>query len=348
MKKENNFSIVFSILKKYKKYFFANMLVQFIFYELGYYFLLPFIFKYLIDGISGNTFTYWHAVVVIFYYSFADFSYLFSTVKTCLHYLSTFKVMEDIRLLSFIHTIKQSTSFFNNNFVGTLGNKIKTVSDSIEDILEDSFDITRALLITTCYVVYFLIIDIKIGCMVFVWLLLSTVITILLYRREYRKNAKAQTEYENITDLISDSIINVSNIKNFSSSTYEEQRLLDRDKYYMKKKRKSFLADGDVMLFHTVSMMSIFLLIMPIMFKMFFNHQITTGTVFLIFDLCNKIISLTKDINEGFMDICNALGEFNNGMELFKVHTEIIDKQNAKQLNVEEGKIEFKNIGFKY
>jgi ATP-binding cassette subfamily B protein len=136
------------------------------------------------------------------------------------------KVIKRLYDFSFSKILKHSYGFFSNNFSGSIIAKSKRFSKSFETFLDIVIYSIYFSLITFIGILVVLFISAPVfGYIFLVWSLIFTLITILFIKRKIKYDLLEAEADSNVTASLSDSIMNILNIKIFSSSFYEKMNL---------------------------------------------------------------------------------------------------------------------------
>ena len=336
---------IFIYIKKYKLplilYFLITILPNFINLSSCY------IFKIIIDNTTKLTFKEISLLIIIFSFISVPFG-LFQSLTVKLEQKLRYKMKYDITLNLFNKVIQHNTNYFNNNLSGALTSKIKTVSENIVFLLTSM--IGQFGTIFTMIISIYLIGTISIYLALFI-----TICSILYFIYIYKKNAnmskiKQQVSEENAISngIIVDCFSNINNIKSFSAEKKEFRTIKKQSNKILRNEFK-FIRFVAKYMFTNYIIESIFLIIcIYVMYFEYTKQNITLGT-FIFF------IRFTNNLRHDFKRLINIVrskiinvAKINNGLKLLLQEPEIIDKKDAINLKIIDGKIVFKNINFTY
>ena len=199
--------------------------------------------------------------------------------------IKTFPEME-IKITDeiFDYLKKHSYSYFQNNFAGSLGNKINDISKSTGKIISQLIDhfLARALAliigVTTMFLVhpYF-------ACVLFVWSSIFILASIILSKKAQKYSEIFSEARSTVVGKIVDSIGNILNVKLFARERYESRylhRYLDDS---ASKLRSSMWYLLKVKTFYAISITFLIAAMMWLLIYERSKNSITVGDFALIF-----------------------------------------------------------------
>lgn len=254
------------------------------------------------------------------------------------------KIIEELYNYTQYHQHK----FFQENLAGHITNRITESARSFEmifailteKILRKLSVITFALI--TMYYVHYIFATIFL-----IWIVAFTGISIFFSSTINRYSVTYARNKSIVAGKIVDSIANISAIRMFTSFKFERKYL----NHYIDNTAKSDQAMQWFMFkLRYVLGLSCSIMIFAIIYYIAVLRSqlvITIGDCVLIITLCLAVVDDIWDLNQEVGDIFEEIGSFNQSMTLIEPHT-IIDANDAKNLVITQGKIEFKNVTFYY
>lgn len=335
-------------LKKYKISFIFYFITSVCLVDTAFFFLQPYLLKVFFDKVNNDTITVFSGLLIIFSIAFSDMVYLINIFDNIFKFHSVTKVIEDIRDKIFSYSIRQSTSFFNNNFSGELVNKINSVTESIESVIRSIFIIMKNFLLLSIFVIILFYFSKILGFASILWLIIYSYISYYYLFDKKAKQSKLIQEHQNkINAFVNDDFMNIQNIKSFSNDKFEIKYLL---KLLKNKFRKIYLEIkytqiSDFLFFIlNFSMCSLIILVGIYQLK---NSIINIGSFVFLLSILRVFIVLSREIcwlNDSFKNIVIM----NDSLGLITNDIEIKDKKEANKLYIGNGKIIFKDVKFKY
>ena len=315
--------------------------------------LMPYMLKIIIDKVVGFDHAQSSFFPMILPYILL---YLLVWIVLCLDMrlldwikLKLFPSMrEDILLNNFVYLNQHSYYYFQNNFAGSLINKIVDLQGGIIDILtivDDSYAQILGLIVAalTLLVVHPL----------FAILLLTWVTTFLLIAFYFLKPIKhlsllfAEARSSLVGKMV-DSISNIINIRLFAKNEYENQYIhqsiadtVQKDRNMLSKMIKMrLLLDFSLIIFLGCNLL--------LLAKMYNQHLVTVGDFSFIISLSMGIFFNLFFLTAQFVNFSEQVGKCNQALSILNVTHDIVDQKNARPLKITEGKIEFKDVNFHY
>ncbi|MDD2839601.1 MAG: ABC transporter ATP-binding protein [Rickettsiales bacterium] len=335
-------------LKKYKIAFYSMLFVGILLGDSGWFFVSPYILKAFVNGLTDGTLSTLHGLILIFAYSFADLMPLFDIMVNYLQFNSLVRAIEDIRQGIFKYSLKQSTNFFNANYSGNLTSKIVSITNTLLSSNQQFIFGIRMIVLFAILVIILSSVRIVFGFLAIIWLVLYYFLNFHFIKKINKQSMIIQNISNNINGLITDDFVNATNIKAFSSITQERKKISSILRELLNAKIK--LAK-----FEKISNLSIFLInfsiisvIMAISLSMTVNKQMNAGEFFFMLEIARKLGMMSGYVLQALNDSTKSISTIKENLNLITDDVEIKDKPNAEKLSVNDGKIIFKNIKFKY
>ncbi|MDP3706277.1 MAG: ABC transporter ATP-binding protein [Legionellaceae bacterium] len=315
--------------------------------------LMPYMLKIIIDkavGLDGVSTTFFHTVqpyVLL---------YLLVWIVLCLNMrlldwikLKLFpSLREDVMSDNFAYLNQHSYHYFQNNFAGSLVNKIVDLQGGVVDILtiiDDCYAQILALIIAafTLLVVHPL----------FAFLLLCWVTSFLLIAFCFLKPIKnlsllfAEARSSLVGKMV-DSISNIINIrlfaKNHDENEYMNQSIADT----IQKDRNMLSKIITMRLLLDLSLITFLAFNLLLLCKLYGQHMVTVGDFSFIISLSMGIFFNLFFLAGQLVTFSEEVGKCNQALSILNAEHDIVDQENAHPLKITAGKIEFKEVGFHY
>lgn len=248
----------------------------------------------------------------------------------------------------YAHVQYHSQTFFQQNMPGNISNRITEAAKSLEMILST----LNEKIIRKCAVIFATIATMYLinpmFALVFVaWLIVFCSISFFASIKIGRFSKQFARERGIIGGRIVDAISNVSVIRIFYSYAFERNYLRKyihktitsetKMQFFMLKIRFLLGVSCSLMIFAIVYLLAYF----------YSQSKITIGDFALVLSMCVAIGDDIWDLGQEIGDLFEEMGSFKQSMYMFVQH-EIADSPNAKDLIVKTGKVEFKNVVFRY
>jgi ATP-binding cassette subfamily B multidrug efflux pump len=254
-----------------------------------------------------------------------------------------------IRWQAHTYLLSQSLSFFQDEFAGRVATKVMQTSLAVRETVMKVLDIL-------VYIgVYFIsigvlvfTIDWRLAMPLFVWFIVYLVILNILLPKLKKVSQKQADARSMMTGRIVDSYTNISTVKLFSHTKQESE--------YAKEGMQSFLNTvhpqmrlvtwlyssvwiNNALLIFATSAISIYL---------WLQSSVTPGDIAIAVSLCLRINGMSQWVMWEVSALFENIGTVQDGINTLSQPMQIQDKNNAPDLLIEKGAIDFRDISFQY
>ncbi|MDE2184228.1 MAG: ABC transporter ATP-binding protein [Alphaproteobacteria bacterium] len=247
----------------------------------------------------------------------------------------------------FAYMLGHAPRYFQDNFAGKLGQKIKQAGQAVITILTIiCFEMVRvtgsvllgAVLMFLAQPVYALILG--------VWTALYLTIVITLARRCVRLSKAFSDEVSTSTGRLVDAISNADLIRAFAKAAYERRFLSHflADEMNASRRLRRFLVAmrAFMHLATTVFMLTLVL----VTARDWYLGATSAGTFVMVYLLGNQIARGVQELSFRMLDYFEQVGTLAEALELVSQSHEIVDVPGARPLCVTQGAIRFEHIRF--
>ncbi len=254
-----------------------------------------------------------------------------------------------IRWMTHRYLLKQSLSFYEDDFAGRLATKVMQTSLAVRESVMKLLNVMVYILV---YFIPMLIIiaqaDVRLMLPILMWLVLYVLIQwVFIPKLKNVATSQANARSE-MTGRIVDSYSNISTLKLFSHT----QRESDYAKEGMNGFLKTVYLQMRLAVGLNVSVNFInYLLVLGISVLALFLWQdqlITVGAIAVAISLSLRLNGMAQWIMWEVSSLFENIGTVADGITTFSKPLTVQDNANAKPLNVQEGTIEFNNVSFHY
>jgi ATP-binding cassette, subfamily B, multidrug efflux pump len=254
-----------------------------------------------------------------------------------------------IRWQSHYHVIRQSWTFFQNDFAGRISNKIMQAGDAIETGVNLAIDAAwYALVFVVVAVIVLAQLDLVLLVPVAIWLLLYAILFSITMPLIARYSEEMSESKSVMTGRIVDSYTNIQTIKTFSSSQHEDVYV------------------SDSITEHTVSfrkLMRVFTYMWSILFMLnaglvvsitwlalsgWNNSVLTAAAVATAIPFALQIMNMSGWILEIGSNIFRQVGTIRDSMDTIAQPLTMLDVPQAKDMVVSKGELVYDNVSFNY
>ena len=354
MKIKNNTVLSFTLplINKYRTsivLFFLSMAFIWRFCPL---FVTPYILKIFGDKYQIGTLTTTNAIVLSFFYvlffSIAPLlRMLFIEKRLC--YGGLLKMENDFKKKLFNHVIQHSVKYYDDMMSGTIAKKIEKATLLLSDTFGCLATIISAFIVIIISLIVYLNINLYISIVFIVWSVLFLSSYYYFSKLAFKAGKQVKIEQDNLSGLINDDMINISNIKTFTNQPYESQKRAHNGNLIIRKVAYQYKINAISRIINGVLSILLMFCIIGISFYLTFKKEITIGTFIFI---CQNIVllqSFIQHLYEESIIFIKNYSEIKNSFENLLQKIEIQDKDGAGELELKNGgKIVFKNLTFSY
>ncbi|CAM4228684.1 ABC transporter ATP-binding protein [Pseudoalteromonas ostreae] len=254
-----------------------------------------------------------------------------------------------IRWLAHRYLLRQSVSFYQNEFAGRIATKVMQTSLAVRETVMKLLDVLMYI------VVYF-------GAMVFlaaeadwrlmlpllVWLTLYALIQMYFVPKLKRIASSQADARSEMTGRIVDSYTNISTIKLFSYTQREEQYAKDSMDVFLQPVYKQMrlvtslnfcINSLNYLLVFSVAALSLYLWSLS---------AISAGAIAVAVSLSLRLNGMAQWIMWEISSLFENIGTVSDGMKTLSTPIDVDDEQNASTLAVSQGQITFDKVFFNY
>lgn len=254
-----------------------------------------------------------------------------------------------IRWLAHRYLLKQSLSFYQDEFSGRIATKVMQSALAVRETVMKTLDVFVYVIVYFSAMLFILAqADWRLMLPMLLWLTAYIAIQVH-YVPKLKKISTEQADARSLmTGRIVDSYTNIMTVKLFSHSRretdYAEQGM---EGFLDTVHRQMRLVTGfnicveiaNYVLVFTIAAMSIYL---------WMGSAITVGAIAIAISLALRINGMSKWIMWEVGALFENMGTVVDGMKMLSKPIAIEDSPNAQSLQVREGKIEFENVSFHY
>lgn len=286
---------------------------------------------------------------LLFIALFNFFEWLFWRINTFLNIWFESHIMADLSNTCFNYLHKHSFAYFNNNFVGSIVKRVNWFVRAFEG-LADRVNFNFLPLITTLSVslTVLTISNLILGLVVTGWFVLFMIFNWLMLRYKLKYDiARSEAESE-LTGVLADTITNNSNVKLFCGYNREVNFFASVADKVRRLRQTAWTFDG---LIHSVQGFLMLILEVGILYyaiKLWQKNLFTIGDFALLQTYVILIFGRIWDLSNVIRHLYQDLADAEEMTLLLLTPHEIQDTKNAKELIIENGEIEFRNVTFSY
>ncbi|EKO3978448.1 ABC transporter ATP-binding protein [Vibrio fluvialis] len=254
-----------------------------------------------------------------------------------------------IRWLAHRYLLKQSLSFYQDEFAGRIATKVMQTALSVRETVMKTLDVfVYVAVYFTAMVVMLAQADWRLMIPMLLWLAAYIMIQVRFVPKLKKVSAEQADARSLMTGRIVDSYTNIATVKLFSHSRRETEYAEEGMEGFLDTVyRQMRLVTGfniwveisNYILVFTIAAMSIYL---------WMTSAITVGAIAIAISLALRINGMSKWIMWEVGGLFENMGTVVDGMHMLSKPIAIQDKPNAKALQVSQGSIEFDDVSFHY
>jgi ATP-binding cassette subfamily B multidrug efflux pump len=272
-----------------------------------------------------------------------------ATQSFIIHQTLMGNVPQRIRWLMHRYVIRQSMTYFQDEFAGRIATKLMQTSLAIREVVMKLLDVLNYV------VVYFLgaVVlaasnDWRLAIPFVVWLAGYILVLYYFVPRLGKVSERQADARSSMTGRIVDGYTNISTVKLFSHSQREEA--------YAREAMEQFLGTVHSQMrmatYLNIAIYSLNVLLLAAVFSvgigLWLNSAVTPGAIAAAAALVLRFFGMSQWIMWEVSTLFENIGTVRDGMNSIAVPRLVPDKADAKPLVVTKGEVQFENIGFHY
>lgn len=243
----------------------------------------------------------------------------------------------------------QSMTFHNSRFGGALVSQTNKFTSAYTSLLETFIYSIFPIILSAVFTVVILFPLVPVYVVFLIVLMTVYVIVVyLLFRRLQRMNAETAGAQNRLSGELSDSITNILAVKTSGREDYEKRLFQEANREVRK-------ADSRRMrhsLFNGAAAAGIIVIIMSVLTVFIAGGNawfgISAGTLVMMFNYTYSLTMRFNMINSTMQAVNRAFGDAHDMTNILDEPTLVSDAPGAEDLVVKDGRIEFKDLSFRY
>jgi len=247
--------------------------------------------------------------------------------------------------------LKKPLEFFHSHKLGEI------ISRAVNDVkmirgmtLNSATNLLRNLLLVTVYVIMMVTVSVRMSFMTLFVVIPISVTVSLISSALKRRSRKVQQKFADITSIIQETIMNIRIVLSFAMGNYEKARFLKENRKFYKKSVHMVRASQLVTPF--TEFMSIMITLVIIWYGGLLvlnpNNAMSAGKFSLFLVALLASLHPIKEIARVYSQINKGLAAAERVFEIIDEPVLLVDKGDAKSIDVFSDSIVFENMSFKY
>lgn len=263
--------------------------------------------------------------------------------------LRTFpSIRYDILTKMFAYLEGHSHRYFQNNFAGSLSNKITDMQAATINIfttLDDAFAQSIGLCIA---ILTMLLVHPLFAVILLIWAVSFILIAIIFFKPVRDLSNIFATSKTTLVGKMVDSISNIINVRLFSRNTYENTLIEEATFDTITKDRAMEWAIIKMRVFWDISIIVLIGVNLLMLLHMYGKNEVTVGDFSFIISLSISIFYNLWYLASQFVTFAEELGKCKQALSIISAPHEIIDTPWARPLKIKAGNLTFNNVSFHY
>lgn len=245
--------------------------------------------------------------------------------------------------------LEQSFSYYQDNFAGSLSNKINDIAYGMRELVEIVIDrfFGHALLFMMASLVAYTVHPLF-GGLLLSWILLFIVCAYIASKKAHALADRVSEVNSMITGRIVDVLSNMSIVRLCTGQWFERKNLFSWTEEYVKYDQKLYWYLFKVWFLQAISFIIISALSLFFLLRGYEQGLVSVGDFVLILTLIVSVVDCMWNISKDFSQFAEQLGKVTQGLRVTTAPILIQDAPNATLLKVDTGTIRFEKVLFHY
>lgn len=257
--------------------------------------------------------------------------------------------MSDLSKRCFSYLQKHSYAYFSNNFTGSVVKKSKSFVNAFEVLADQLFyELIPAAVTITVITVVLGRVNIFLGLGMLLWNIIFMIINWIFTKYKIKYDIQRSEAETSTSSFLADTVTNNTNIKLFNGYKKEFDDYSDLNNKLHKIRRFTWNMSAKFYALQSFLMIVLEMGIFYFAIKLWVKDVLTIGDFVLIQSYVLTVIMMVWDFGKIINRIYERLAEAEEMTVVLNLPHEIMDDNNATDLEVTLGRIKFDNVGFVY
>jgi ATP-binding cassette subfamily B protein/ATP-binding cassette subfamily B multidrug efflux pump len=254
-----------------------------------------------------------------------------------------------VRWMAHRYLLNQSYGFFQNEFSGRIATKVMQTALAVREAVMKLLDV---ILFVTVYVITTLFLvasaDFRLCLPLLVWLILYIALQMFFVPKLKNISQIQANSRSTMTGRIVDSYTNIVTLKLFSHSSRESQYVKEGMTEFLDTVHPQMrLVTGLNICLWIINMMLVFSTL-ALGIYLWIEASITAGAIAVVISLALRLSGMSHWIVWEIGNLFENLGTVQDGINTLSVPQVVLDKEDAPEIKVTAGKIDFTQVKFSY
>ena len=291
----------------------------------------------------------WTSIVVISVFILIVIPILASLHSLVVHQTLMGNFPMAVRWIAHRYLLNQSYGFFQNEFSGRIATKVMQTALAVRESVMKLLDV---ILFVTVYVITMLVLiasaDLRLCLPLLIWLILYIGLQLIFVPKLKNISQIQANSRSTMTGRIVDSYTNIVTLKLFSFSSRESQYVKEGMTEFLNTVHPQMrLVTGLNICLWIINMLLVFSTL-ALGIYLWMQQSITAGAIAVVISLALRLSGMSHWIVWEIGNLFENLGTVQDGINTLSEPQMVLDKDNAKKIEVTAGKIEFQDVKFSY
>jgi ATP-binding cassette subfamily B multidrug efflux pump len=247
------------------------------------------------------------------------------------------------------HVVRQSWTFFQNDFAGRIANRVLQTGPSLRESLVMAFDAAWYIIVYGSSALALLIsVDWRLTPPILLWFCGYAGILVYFVPRLRERSRVVSEMRSNLTGRVVDSYTNILTVKLFSRARDEDAFVREAvDHHTIAFRDQTRMITGYVVVLSVMNAMLI-VATASLAIWQWSSGRITLGSVAMVLPLSWQITNMAGWVARSVTSIFENIGTVQDGMKSIAVERQMPDPPGARELRVTRGEIRFEDLHFDY
>ena len=258
-------------------------------------------------------------------------------------------VITDLLQTSFRSLVRHSYRFFADNFSGSLVRKANRLARAFEDVTDQlEFSLLPTVINVGGAIVVLFFRHALLGAILLVGTVFFFILHLAVARWKQKYDLQKSEKDSEATGVLSDALSNAVNIKSFSRYQYEESLYGKVTKELERLRSFSWRLNEWIDAIQSAVLIAIEAAMLVSAIFLWRRGVLTVGDFALIQVYLLNVFDRFYDVGKMLRRIYEGIAEAMEMVEILNLPYEIRDKIGARPLAVKEGRVEFRNVDFRF
>jgi ATP-binding cassette, subfamily B, bacterial len=259
------------------------------------------------------------------------------------------RVMADIVQAGHGYLLGHSYRFFSNSFTGSLVRKVNRLARSFEKLVDEmQFKFLPIVVIVGGNLIVLWSRSAILGISLLIWVVIYLAINIWFATWKTKYDYESSKVDSQATGVLADAITNSTTVKLFTGLSFEKEKYKTITERLRRLRRFSWSLGEAMDAIQGLLMLVIEFVIMYFAIKLYEQGQLTVGDFALIQGYLIGFFMVLWDVGRAVRHVYEALADADEMVEILNTPHEVKDARGAKELQVQNGQIEFKDVYFSF